>query len=96
MTVAQAYKLFLRDRAGYCAEKTLVTYSGHLGLFFDWLEQVYKSIDQLTFEEIPPEDNIFSDYILFLRNRRNVSNTTIRSYSRSVKAFLNYYNLSES
>ncbi len=90
MTIAQAYKLFLRDRAGYCSEKTIQTYSEHLSVYFDWLERTYKTLPDLDFEDIPPDDNIFSDYILYLRNKRKVSNSTIRSYSRSIKAFLNY------
>lgn len=90
MTIAQAYKLFLRDRAGYCSEKTIQTYSEHLSVYFDWLERTYKTLPDLDFEDIPPDDNIFSDYILHLRNKRKVSNSTIRSYSRSIKAFLNY------
>lgn len=90
MTIAQAYKFFLRDRAGYCSEKTLETYSEHLSVYFDWMERTYKAIADLDFDDLPADDNIFSDYVLYLRNKRKVSNTTIRSYSRSIKAFLNY------
>lgn len=90
MTIVQAYRLYLKDRAGYCSDKTLKTYSGHLDIYFDYLERTYKPITLLDFEDIPPEDNIFSDYILYLRQKRKVSNTTIRSYARSIRAFLNY------
>lgn len=90
MTVAQAYKLFMNDRAGYCAAKTLKTYTQHIGLFFEWLQENYAPVEQLHFEELPPDDNIYSDYILYLRQKGSVTNTTIRSYARSIKAFLNY------
>lgn len=90
ITIAQAYKQFMTDRAGYCADKTLITYAGHLGIFFDYLEQCHGPMEQLTFEELSPDDNIYSGYILYLRQKGTVTNATIRSYARSVKAFLNY------
>lgn len=88
MTIAAAYKAFISDRQVYAAPGTLKTYAGHLKLFFDFLENTYRmEISVLSFSDFP--DNIYSAYILHLR-QCGVKNTTIRSYCRSVKAFLKY------
>lgn len=92
MTIARAYDLFLQDRSGYCSAKTLETYSGHMKIFFQYLGKIYLPMDQLSFDQIPGDVNILSDYIRYLRfdYGRSVTNTTIRSYVRPVKAFLRF------
>ncbi|MDE6016774.1 MAG: tyrosine-type recombinase/integrase [Acetatifactor sp.] len=92
MTIARAYDLFMKDRSGYCSAKTLETYSGHMKVFFRFLESKFISADLLTFEALPPDVNILSDYILYLRldYSGSITNTTIRSYVRPVKAFLRF------
>lgn len=88
MTIAVAYKAFMSDRQVYVSPGTINTYSGHLKLFFNFLEKKYiKDVSTLYFSDIP--DNIYSDYILYLR-QKGVKNSTIRSYCRSVKVFLKY------
>lgn len=90
MTVARAYKLFIKDRSAYCSAATLRTYNSHIHIFFIFLEDIYKaSVDFLDFKELPDGDNIYSDFIIFLRSG-NIKNTTIRSYCRVVKAFLKF------
>lgn len=97
MTISQALKLFLKDRAVYCSEKTLAFYPEHLMVFFRYLEDAYqKSVNQLSFDDFPPEDNIFTDFVLYLRTgyktRKNgvLKNSSIRSYARAVRAFLRF------
>ena len=88
MTIAAAYQSYVADRQVYVASGTLKTYAGHLKLFFNFLEERYRNdVSALSFSDMP--DNIYSAYILYLR-QKEVKNTTIRSYCRSVKAFLKY------
>lgn len=87
MTILAAYNAFVADRQVYAAAGTLRTYSGHLKLFFMYLDQEYSDPSVITFSDIP--DNIYSGYIVYLR-RKGIRNTTIRSYCRSVKSFLKY------
>lgn len=89
MTIAQADKLFMEDRAVYCSDKTLRSYTCHLQVFYHFLEVRYgQSIDLLAFEQLPAEDNIYSYFILSQRGK--VKNSTIRSYCRTVKVFLRF------
>lgn len=89
MTIAQADKLFMEDRAVYCSDKTLRSYACHLQVFYHFLEVSYKqSVTLLEFGCLPPEDNIYSGFILFQRGK--VKNSTIRSYCRTIKVFLRW------
>lgn len=91
MTVAQAFDKFLSDRMVYCSPETIKTYSGHLKNFWKYLTEVYrKSIQELDFTELPKDDNIYSGFIVYMREKKNVKNVTIRSYCRAVKAFLRF------
>lgn len=90
MTISQCFNRFIADRMVYCAAKTIRTYTMHLGLFLRWLSDTYGSIEQTSFGQLPPSDNIFTGYILYLRSKGSCRNVTIRSYARSVKAFLAY------
>lgn len=90
MTIRQCFDRFLADRMVYCADKTIRTYTMHLELFLRWLSDTYGPIDQTGFQDLPADANIFTDYILHLRSRGTCRNVTIRSYARSIKAFLAY------
>ena len=90
MTIRQCYDRFISDRMVYCADKTIRTYTMHLELFLRWLSDTYGPIEQTGFEQLPPSDNIFTGYILYLRTKGSCKNVTIRSYARSIKAFLAY------
>lgn len=92
MTLARAFKEYIKNRSVYCSGETLEVYQEHNGYFFAFLTWKYeKAMEELNFDEIPAADNILSEFILYLRtSKRNVKNTTIRSYCRSVKAFLRY------
>ncbi len=90
MTIRQCYDRFIADRMVYCAAKTIHTYTMHLGLFLRWISDSYGPAEQTGFQDLPPSDNIFTAYILYLRSKGSCKNVTIRSYARSVKAFLAY------
>lgn len=92
MILADAVSRFMKDRAAYCSDKTLQVYASHLDVFYSWLIHTYgKSLQELTFDDFPDNVNILQDYILYLRrDYRHVTNTTIRSYVRPVKALLRY------
>ena len=86
MTIYQGYEEFMDDRSVYCSPATLKCYSGHLTVFFRYLEDKYK---QKTAEISFPDENIYKDFILYLR-MKGMRTVTIRSYCRTVKAFLKY------
>lgn len=90
MTIQEAYKRFMLDRAGYCSEKTLEVYESHMKIYFGFLEKVASA--GVDFWKLPDDLNLFSDYVLYLRTDYpgHITNTTIRSYVRPVKAFLRW------
>lgn len=90
MTIAQAYEKFINDRKIYCAAATIRSYGDHLRVFFRYLEDTYQPIEKLDFDSLDPDVNIFNDFIIYLRDKQTVRNVTIRSYCRSVKAFLRF------
>lgn len=92
MTIFQAYERFMVDRAGYCSDYTLKTYAGHLKVFLCFLGRKFQPPELIGFDELPADVNLFADYILYLRREYSgqITNTTIRSYVRPVKAFLRW------
>ena len=87
MTVKEAYDLFIHDRKTFVAPATLKKYTSDLQQFFKFLESTFhRSIKEIDIVQDKP---IFQDYVIFLRNR-NIRPVTIRSYCRSIKAFLRY------
>lgn len=86
MMIANAYALFCDDREIYCSAATMKKYHGDLKLFFSFLEErTSHTVAVLSF----PDFNIYKEYILYLR-KRNVRPVTIRSYCRSIRAFLKW------
>ena len=90
MTINQCFDRFLADRMVYCAPKTILTYTMHLELFLRWLSDTYGSVKQISFQELPQDENIFAGYMLHLRSKGSCRNVTVRSYARSIKAFLSF------
>ena len=88
MKISDAYKSFLLDRAAYCSGKTLVTYEGHLGLLSIYLSIVYSGSDTV-FSDLP--DSFMQDFVIWLR-RRDITASSVRSYCRTIKAFLTFCN----
>ena len=87
MTVQAAYDLFLGDRRSYCAPKTLETYHCGILLFFRWLEGRFGQ--PVYCLPLCQEENIYSGYKLHLREI-GIRSVTIRSYCRSIAAFLRW------
>lgn len=88
MDILTAYKLFLVDHESYCSGRTIEYYK----------ENVPKFLDFLSFRFVCPSDLIDCDKILrddvlaYLSALRESGrkNTTINTYFRAVKVFLNY------
>lgn len=88
MIILQAYDEFLNDRRIYCSPGTIRTYMGHLEKYLEWLHSNYRVTD---FSDLPEKDNIITGYVLYLREQNpDIRNTSIRSYCRSIKAFLRF------
>lgn len=90
MTIFQIYDAYEYDRSSYCSEATLVKYRDDMLLFFRFLQEKYQvSADTDGFDALPGDASIFRDYIVHMR-AGSMKHSTIRSYCRSVKAFLRY------
>ncbi len=90
MDVRRVYEIYEYDRSSYCAPATLKKYREDMELFFKFLQERYGiDVEVDGFDALPEDAAIYRDYIVELRNR-SVKNSTIRSYCRSVKAFLRY------
>lgn len=84
------YDEFITNRSAYCSAATLVTYKNHLNIFFDYLENHYNiPVDILTFDDIG-SNNLFNGFVIYLRSIKLCRNVTVRSYCRTLKAFLRY------
>ena len=85
--IVDTFERYLHDRSVYVAEKTLVKYRGDMKLFLGFLEEK----TGIPVAELPLsyDFNIFQEFILHLR-KKDIRNVTIRSYCRSVKAFLRW------
>lgn len=91
MTIEALLDEFYNDRAIYCSPRTLVSYQSHMAVFCHYLEGRYHwPMYLLDMVDIPPQDNIYSGFIRWLRETRRIKNVTIRSYCRSVRTFLRY------
>ena len=88
MTIQQLRDVYINNRSTYCSTDTILKYTDDLDLFFRFLGSHYRvdpaviSFDALT-------GSIYMDFILELRTRK-IKNSSIRSYCRSVKAFLHW------
>lgn len=106
ITLKQAYDLFILDREAVCSEKTIRYYREDIGFFFKYVEKnLNKSIDCVYCDDItltflnmytihlrnkPKFENhsFFKPEDVDVNNK--LSNTTIRTYQRAVKVFLNW------
>lgn len=102
MTIYAAYEEFMDQKRSHCADKTLQIYQGHLQMFLDYVSEVCQISSKETDLAVINNDFI-RGYVQYLRSRRRfknhpyipdsqsvISNTTIRSYCRPLKAFLRY------
>lgn len=88
MDIQTAFKLFLVDHEAYCSAKTIEYYKENIPKFIDYL-----NIDALPFQDTEDLGLLKRDrvvgYLSFLRSSGR-KNTTVNTYFRAVKVFLNY------
>lgn len=73
----ELYNKFINEKKSYCEEKTITYYEENLTKFIE-----YVADQELT-------RDIYINYIYELR-KKNIKNTSIRTYCRAVKAFSNW------
>lgn len=89
MTIRQIYDQYIYSRSTYCSAETIEKYSDDLRLFFRFLEHKYKiSVDVAGFDALD-QVSIYQDYLIYCRKRK-IKDSSVRSYARSIKAFLRY------
>lgn len=79
-SLENAKTLFLRDRKSYCNDSTIKFYCDGITYFLKW-------VDGSTLYDL--SDTVLSDYIIHLK-QRNITNTSINTYLRSVTVWLNW------
>lgn len=88
-TIQQIYENYIYSRSTYCSTETIKKYSDDLRLFFRFLEHRYSiSIQDAGFDVLSKE-SIYQGYLLYCRER-DIKDSSVRSYARSIKAFLKY------
>lgn len=86
MTYREAVDDFILYVSSYCSPATLEYYRLNLNFFSDYLFSRYGNLD---FDVSLLSRIDYISYISYQRNRK-VKNTSVRTYVRSVKAFLRY------
>lgn len=88
MLLAHAYQMFLMDRCTYCSNRTLEYYNDNINRFLVYLsDSSGTDVEKLDCDIVNWEK--VQGYILMLR-QSNIKNTSVNTYFRAVKAFLNY------
>lgn len=88
MLVSNAFELFLVDREAYCSKKTLVYYHDNVPRFFDYLSSC-TGLDAGFLDCSMVERSHVTGFLSYLRSL-GVKNTSVNTYFRSVRVFLNY------
>lgn len=86
MSYLEAVDNFMMYISTYCSPSTLEYYRINIDFFSDYLLSSRGSLD---FDVCSISRNDFIGYISYQRQRK-VKNTSVRTYARSVKAFLRY------
>ena len=88
MKLMTAYKLFLVDHEAYCSAKTILYYQENVPKFIDYVSASFQvASDQVECDQIS-RDHVLG-YLASLREDGR-KNTTINTYFRATKVFLNY------
>ena len=98
ITIDDAYKDFIEDRKTYVSDKTLEFYTDNISKFVAFCHDNYAAV---YMAELP--DSVLKDYVLYLRTKKKfeghpftpesdetIKNSSVRTYTRAVKSFLNY------
>lgn len=88
MLLVHAYNMFKMDRATYCSGKTLAYYDENIDRFFKYLS-LYLDVDVQYLDCASVNRKLVQNYILQLR-QTDIKNTSINTYFRAVKTFLNF------
>lgn len=88
MLLQNAFKLFMIDRQSYCAEKSVIFYQDNVPKFIDFVGYSTNTHpDEVLCSRLSRD--LVLNYITFLRDGTR-KNTTINTYFRAVKTFLNF------
>ncbi len=88
MVLENAYNLFLVDRESYCSPKSLLYYRDNIPKFSAYLsDQLELAPDQIDMQAVTRD--LVLGYLTLLR-ASGCKNTTINTYFRATKVFLNY------
>lgn len=88
MTLFNAFKLFLVDHESYCSSKTMIYYRENVQKFIDFMSDRSAALPDRIDCEVLSRDDVLS-YLLQLRDS-GCKNTTVNTYFRASKVFLNY------
>lgn len=88
MTLSNAFKLFLVDHESYCSSKTMIYYRENVQKFIDFMSDRSAALPDRIDCEALNRDDVLS-YLLQLRDS-GCKNTTVNTYFRASKVFLNY------
>lgn len=90
MKIYNVFQLFLMDRCAYCSGRTISYYQENINKFLFYLsDEVAPGIAPHDLEFDILNRQVVLQYITWLRNR-DLKNTSVNTYFRAVKAFLNY------
>ena len=84
MSLNEAYRIFIEDRKSYCEAKTISYYKENVTKFINYMED---ECDVSELQELTKEHYV--DYLTYLRGS-DIKNTTIHTYLRAVRAFVNF------
>lgn len=88
MLLTHAFQIFLMDRCTYCSDRTLEYYNDNIYRFLGYLSTAADTDIEKLDCDIVNRENV-QGYILMLR-QTNIKNTSVNTYFRAVKTFLNY------
>lgn len=83
MEVRKAFDYFIQDKMTYCAAATIIYYKENISRFIDYIN--IEETEDIT-------RDIYISYISYLRSSGRLSDTSVRTYTRAVRSFLNWLN----
>lgn len=89
MTISEAYSLFIREKyAEGNSIETMNYYNYNIPKFIEWCCEIY------DIEDVEDLNNsVFEEYkIYLLTNKTRTKKTSLQTYSRAIKTFLNWLN----
>lgn len=88
MLLCHAFNIFLMDRCSYCSGRTVQYYKENVNRFLFYLSESFGvNLEKLDCDVVNRQ--VVQEYQLWLRSL-DIKNTSINTYFRAVKAFLNF------